>query len=102
VCKPQVTIKYPWFLEMGDYVWLGERVWIDNHCPVRIGSDVCISQGAYIFTGNHDWDNLRFEFRAEPIRVGDGCWIGARALLPPGSDLRPGTVIAAGVGPPPS
>ena len=54
VIKPRVTIKYPWFLELGDHVWLGEGVWIDNHTTVAIGSDVCISQGAYLFIGNHD------------------------------------------------
>ena len=43
VCKPRVTIKYPWFLELGDHVWLGEMVWIDNHCTVRIGSQ-CLHQ----------------------------------------------------------
>lgn len=98
VCKPRVTIKYPWFLELGDHVWLGERVWIDQHCAVRIGSHVCISQGAYLFTGNHDWNEPRFRFRHAPIAIGDGCWIGAFALVPPGSVIPPGTVIGPPVG----
>jgi len=28
--KPGVNIKYPWFLEIGDYAGIGEDVWIDN------------------------------------------------------------------------
>ena len=28
--KPNVNIKYPWLLEIGDYSWIGENVWIDN------------------------------------------------------------------------
>ena len=28
--KPCVNIKYPWLLEIGDYTWIGENVWIDN------------------------------------------------------------------------
>src|SRR5580704_14580090 len=34
--KPEVTIKYPWKLTLGDYVWLGQRVWIDNANEVKI------------------------------------------------------------------
>ena len=62
VIKPRVSVKYPWFLELGDHVWLGEGVWIDNHTTVAVGSHVCISQGAYLFTGNHDWNDPLFRF----------------------------------------
>jgi putative colanic acid biosynthesis acetyltransferase WcaF len=97
VCKPRVTIKYPWFLELGDHVWLGEMVWIDNHCPVTVGSNVCISQGAYLFTGNHDYDDPRFRFFSRPIRIGDGAWVGARAVVCPGSEVGRMAVLGAGV-----
>ena len=55
VIKPGVNIKYPWLLEIGDYVWIGEGVWIDNLTNIRIGNDTCISQGAMLLTGNHDY-----------------------------------------------
>jgi putative colanic acid biosynthesis acetyltransferase WcaF len=92
-----VTIKYPWFLELGDHVWLGEGVWIDNHTTVAIGSDVCISQGAYLFTGNHDWNEEHFRFFCKPIAVEDGAWVGAQALVCPGSVLARMSVVSAGV-----
>lgn len=91
VIKPRVTIKYPWFLRIGDHVWIGEAVWIDNHTTVTIGSNVCISQGAYIFTGNHDWSDPKFAFFAKPIVIGDGVWITAFQRV------GPGTVIPANV-----
>src|SRR6476619_5535921 len=53
--KPNVNIKYPWFLEIGDHVWIGEEAWIDNLALVVLGNNVCISQGAYLLTGNHDY-----------------------------------------------
>jgi hypothetical protein len=28
--KPGVNIKYPWRLSIGNYTWIGEKVWIDN------------------------------------------------------------------------
>ena len=42
--KPNVHIKYPWHLEVGDNVWIGERAWIDNFVSVRIGSSAVVSQ----------------------------------------------------------
>ena len=45
VIKPNVKIKYPWFLKIGDGSWIGEKVWIDNLCSVNIEENVCISQG---------------------------------------------------------
>jgi putative colanic acid biosynthesis acetyltransferase WcaF len=97
VIKPRVTIKYPWFLELGAHVWLGEGVWIDNHTTVGIGSDVCISQGAYLFTGNHDWNDPQFRFFCKPVTIEDGVWVGARAVICPGSVLARLSVVGAGV-----
>lgn len=34
--------------------------------------------------------------RAEPITVGDGCWIGTRATILPGVNIGEGCIIAAG------
>jgi putative colanic acid biosynthesis acetyltransferase WcaF len=92
-----VSIKSPWFLELGDHVWLGEGVWIDNHTTVAIGSDVCISQGAYLFTGNHDWNDPLFRFFCKPITIEDGVWLGAKAIICPGSVLARLSVVGAGV-----
>jgi putative colanic acid biosynthesis acetyltransferase WcaF len=96
VIKPRVTIKYPWLLSVGDNCWIGENVWIDNPGRASIGSNVCISQGSYIVTGNHDYADPTFPFYAMPIEIGDRCWICARAILPPGSILQPGTVVSIG------
>jgi putative colanic acid biosynthesis acetyltransferase WcaF len=97
VVRPRVTVKYPWFLELGDHVWLGEQVWIDNHCPVTVGASVCISQGAYLFTGNHDYDDPGFRFFCKPVTIEDGVWVGAKAIIGPGSLLERTSVIGAGV-----
>ncbi|NBX88415.1 MAG: hypothetical protein EBQ97_07870, partial [Bacteroidetes bacterium] len=61
--------------EVGDNVWFGESVWIDNQTSVKISSNVCISQGSYLCTGNHDWSKVDFPIVVAPITVGDGVWI---------------------------
>ncbi|MGC6413884.1 MAG: WcaF family extracellular polysaccharide biosynthesis acetyltransferase [Bacteroidia bacterium] len=82
--KPSVNIKYPWKLTIGDHTWLGEKVWIDNLGKVDIGSNVCISQGALILCGNHDYRSSKFELIVGDIIIENGCWIGANATVCPG------------------
>src|SRR5256885_1598284 len=52
VIKPRVNVKYPWHLTVGDHSWIDEGVWIDNLVSVKVGANVCISQSAYLLTGN--------------------------------------------------
>lgn len=96
VIKPGVRVKYPWLLEVGDYCWIGEDAWIDNIALVQVGHDVCLSQACYLCTGNHDWTDPAFGLIARPIRVCDGAWVGARALICPGVTIGPCGVAAAG------
>lgn len=81
VIKPSVNIKYPWNLEIGDYSWIGEKVWIDNLDKVRIGHHCCLSQGAMLLIGNHDYKSETFDLMVAPIILEDGVWIGAHALV---------------------
>jgi putative colanic acid biosynthesis acetyltransferase WcaF len=82
--KPKVNIKYPWFLDVGENTWIGENVWIDNLAHVRIGANCCLSQGALLLTGNHNYKSTRFDLKVSPITLEDGVWIGARAVVGPG------------------
>ncbi len=82
--KPNVKIKYPWNLVIHDYVWIGENVWIDNLAKVTIGGNVCISQGAMLLTGNHDFTKTTFDLIVKPIEIEDGVWIGAKSIVCPG------------------
>ena len=96
VIKPGVRVKYPWLLEVGDHSWLGEDCWIDNLAAVKIGCNVCISQGAYLCTGNHDWSDPAFGLVVKPITLRDGAWVGARAVIAPGVEIGECGVAAAG------
>lgn len=93
VIKPRVTVKFPWKLTLSDHVWIGEGVWIDNLAPVSIGAHSCVSQGAYLCTGSHDWSDPGFGLVVRPISIGSGCWVGAFACLAPGTDMADGAVV---------
>lgn len=93
--KPGINIKYPWKLSIGDHSWIGENVWIDNLAQVEIGSNVCLSQGAMLLTGNHDYTSVNFDLMIKEILLEDGVWIGAQALVCPGVIARSHAVLTA-------
>ncbi len=96
VIKPNVHVKYPWRLEIGDHAWIGERSWIDNFVKVRIGAHACVSQGAYLCTGNHDWSDPGMRRVVEPVVVDDGAWVGAFARVAPGVTVGREAVVTLG------
>jgi putative colanic acid biosynthesis acetyltransferase WcaF len=81
VLKPSVNIKYPWLLEIGNFSWIGEGVWIDNLAKIVIGSNVCISQGALLLCGNHNYKKETFDLIIGQIILEDGVRIGAKSIV---------------------
>ena len=96
VIKPGVNIKYPWNLSIGDYSWIGENVWIDNLAKVKIGNNVCVSQGAMLLCGNHDYKRPTFDLMVKPIVIEDGAWVGAQSTVCPGVTMHLHSVLAVG------
>ncbi|BBD69163.1 transferase hexapeptide repeat containing protein [Nostoc commune NIES-4072] len=94
--KPGVRVKFPWRLNIGDFVWIGEDAWIDNVAPVTIQSHVCLSQGVYLCTGNHDWNHPDFKLISAPIHIQESSWIAARSVIGPGVTVGRGAVLTLG------
>ena len=94
--SPGIKIKMPWRLYIGDYSWIGEDVWIDNLSMVKIGSNVCISQGVYFCTGNHDFKKENFNLICKSITVESESWIGSKVIIGPGNTIGEGSVIKMG------
>ena len=94
--KPNVNIKYPWFLETGNNVWIGEQVWIDNLGKVSIGNNVCLSQGCMLLSGNHDYTKPTFDLVIKEIILEDGVWIGAKAIVCGGVICKDHSVLSVG------
>ena len=94
--KPCVNIKYPWLLTIGDNVWIGEEVWIDNLVMITIGSNVCLSQGVLLLTGNHDYKKTTFNLITGSIILEDGVWIGAKAIVSPSVTAGSHSVLTSG------
>jgi putative colanic acid biosynthesis acetyltransferase WcaF len=95
VIRSRVNITMPWRFESGDQVWLGDEVMVLSVAPVRIGSNVCVSQRAFLCTGSHDFRKESFDLITRPIEIGDGCWIAAGAFVGPGAVVPAGTMVKA-------
>lgn len=92
--KPKVNIKYPWFLEIGNNVWIGETAWIDNFVKVVIEDNACISQGAMLLTGNHNYKKSTFDLMPNEIHIQKGTWIGAKSIVCGGVKCMSHSVLA--------
>jgi putative colanic acid biosynthesis acetyltransferase WcaF len=84
VIKPSVSIKYPWNLSLGNNVWVGENSWFDNLGKIAVGDNCCISQGALLLCGNHNFGKEAFDLMVKEIVLEDGVWIGAKSVVSPG------------------
>jgi putative colanic acid biosynthesis acetyltransferase WcaF len=93
--KPHIQIKYPWKLIVGDYSWLGNCT-IENLDQVTIGSHVCISQGASLLTGNHNYNHQNFNLITNPIVIENGVWIAANSTVCPGVVAKSHSVLCVG------
>lgn len=94
--KPGVRVKFPWRLKVGNYVWIGERAWLDNLAPIAIADHVCISQAVYLCTGNHDWSDPEFQLKPGSIHLETGSWLAARSVVGPGVTVGEGAILGLG------
>lgn len=96
VLKPRINIHFPWKLEIGNYVWIGEEAFILNFEKITIGNNVCISQRAFLCGGNHDFKDPAMPYRNAPITIEDGAWVGASCFISPNVTIGYDTVVTAG------
>ena len=75
---------------------IGERVWIDNLDKVVISNDVCISQGAHLLCGNHNYKSTAFDLVIAPIEINSGAWVGAKSIVCPGVKVGTHAILTLG------
>ncbi|MDF7799399.1 hypothetical protein P4C99_07980 [Pontiellaceae bacterium B1224] len=78
---------------MDEYASLGEGCWVYSLDRISIGAQSCISQHAWLVTGNHDISSPYFDLLTKPIRIGTGCWLAAGAKILPGVEIGDFSVV---------
>lgn len=110
-----VAIDTPFHCDLGKNIFLGSDVIINMNCTfvddqtITIGNRVLIASDVQICTASHPVlpqerlvDGWRekgttfFRTWAKPVVIGDGVWIGAKALILPGVTIGENAVIGAG------
>lgn len=87
-----LRVKAPWNLEVGDNCWFGVDVWIYNQTLIRIGSNVCISQGTFLTAGSHDMSTT-MDLHVAPIIIEDGVWITSKCVVQMGVTIGRSAVV---------
>jgi len=86
-------------ISIGARTFINDFCYFENVAPIAIGDDVAIGMQTAIVTSTHELGNRSARsgrWGVLPVSIGDGCWIGARAMILPGVTIGEGTVVAAG------
>jgi maltose O-acetyltransferase len=99
------TINQPFYCDYGCNIEVGERFFANfnftvlDEAMVRIGDDVFIGPNVSIYTACHSTDPVKRNSRqewAEPVTIGNNCWIGGSVVILPGVTIGDNVTIGAG------
>ncbi len=88
-------------LSIGNNTWIGHQsLIVGGEAEISIGANVNIAPRVVIVTGTHeidfDSDMVAGAGYSKPVKVGDGAWLGAGAIVLGGSTIGENAVVAAG------
>jgi maltose O-acetyltransferase len=98
-------IRPPFFCDFGDGIRIGSRTFVNFNCtmldgaPISIGSECLLAAGVQLITATHPIDPIARRAaweQALPVTLADGVWLGAGALVCPGTSIGENTVVGAG------
>lgn len=87
-------------LTVGARSGIGIDCWVQG--PLTVGNDVMMGPECRIFTQNHASSDAARPMRdqgfeaPEPVVIDDDVWLGARAMIMPGTRIGRGSIVAAG------
>ncbi len=91
-------VKCPENVTLGKRVVIGPGCTVGAQAPIHLGDDVLLSKGVFIDTGTADISTpVPYARMSKPIRIEDGVWLGAYAMVMAGVTIGANSIIAAGV-----
>lgn len=105
----RINAQVPWPVHWTSHVTAPEKIdpgtrapglsqgcHIDGRNGIQFGKNVWVGPRVSIISMNHDSQNYRRYLPADPIVIGDNCWLGANVIILPGVRLGNHVVVAAG------
>jgi maltose O-acetyltransferase len=86
-------------LSVGDDCEIGVECTFDLSEPITIGDRVTLGYQVMVLTSTHELgpgERRAGEWKAMPVSIESGAWIGARSILLPGVTVGRGAVVAPG------
>jgi acetyltransferase-like isoleucine patch superfamily enzyme len=88
-------------VKIGSSCSIGRGTHIVGHQSIDIGNDVFTGPYVYITDQNHAYADLKMPIGRQwpennPVVIGDGCWLGAGAIVLPGTRLGRNVAVAGG------
>ena len=80
---------------MNERSCLAERVDVYNPANVVIEADATVSQGTWLCTATHDFDDPEHPLVTAPIRIGEGAWVAGEVFVGPGVQVGARSVALA-------
>jgi serine acetyltransferase len=88
-------------IRIGDRCVIGRGSHLIGHWSIELGDDIQTGPYVYITDQNHGYEDPEMPVglqptKERPVRIGSGSWLGANAVILPGTDLGKNCVVAAG------
>ena len=86
-------------LTIGPDCFINQGCVFDATALIEIGADVSLGHGVLITTSSHRIGEPRRRaglLEPLPVTIGDGAWLGSRAVVLPGVRIGDGAIVAAG------
>ena len=86
-------------IKIGDKCFINYNCFFDNSGRIEVGDNTHLGPNVFLCTSTHeigDKSKRAGKNYAKDIKIGKGCWIGARAIIIPGVTIADGSVVGAG------
>lgn len=94
------TVIDPHKVSIGENCAINHGVFILGRCGISIGNDVVLSTRCMLLDASLDPTTFAAtkdrRYVEAPVSIGDGCWIGAGAIILPGVSVGEKSIVGAG------